>query len=414
MLFAELKYRKKRVITTMGSFVVGILLLLIINSLALGFQILAGKPMEKIGCNITVQKSGNIPEKMVGAVLPCAAVTIKKAKIEQISTLESIETFSKAVLLWMFEKDTFYSVLGIEPNNPIGPGLLKNCIVEGRFVRPEGLEAVIEKSIAQSYQLKSGDTLVLATNIFTIVGIVDATQLGKMISAQVYIPFAEAAKIASASEGVKKIAPFSSGDATILFMNVKQSDLEATDRAIKKIIGKKASVSSPITILKKFKGIIMIFTAFSNLLVGIVVLVSIVIISLSIGQSANLRKHEFAIFKAVGWKPSEIMKFITMETVALSFVSALIGVVLSYAIIHLFGFLSIDVTIPWETNASTPHFLQDSPNETMTMKINFPVIISIRWIFYAIVGSCTIGMVTGYLTARKVNQIKPLEAVKNG
>ena len=92
-----------------------------------------------------------------------------------------------------------------------------------------------------------------------------------------------------------------------------------------------------MSILEKFKGIIAFFTSFSNLLIVIVAITSLVIVVLSVMQSVNLRKHEFGILKVIGWKPSEIKKLVITETVVLSLISTIAGIALSCVITLLFG-----------------------------------------------------------------------------
>jgi ABC-type antimicrobial peptide transport system permease subunit len=224
----------------------------------------------------------------------------------------------------------------------------------------------------------------------------------------------EATNIALKSEGIQKTTPIKPGDATILFLNVKQDKLTEADADIKKIIGEGVYISSPMSILEKFKGIIAFFTSFSNMLIVIVAITSLVIVVLCVMQSVNLRKHEFGILKVVGWKPSEIKKLVITETVVVSLISAIAGIAFSCGITLLFGLISIDIPIPWESNSATPHFLMSDPMKQTTMNIHLPVVISFQWIMYSLAGSCIAGFIIGFLSGNTINTIKPSEVIKHG
>jgi ABC-type antimicrobial peptide transport system permease subunit len=412
LFLAEFKHRKKRVVSTLLSFAAGILLLMLITSLSGAFKKVAAVPMETIGCNITVQRPGNVPEKMEGAIFPCAAVTIKKSEVEKIAHSTQVSSFGKAILLWVFDKTVFKSVLGIEPGNSVGPGLLKNCIVNGRFIESSGLEAVIDKAFADSRGIVLGQTIRLVNDDFTVVGVVDASRLGKLITANVYIPFSEASKIATVSEGIKSIAPFEIGDATILFMDVHQNQLKIAVKEIKGIMGEKTMVSSPLNMLENFKGIVRLFIGFSNILSLLVGIIAFLIITLTIMSSVNLRKNEFGILKAIGWTSAELRTSIMFETISLCFVGAVLGLVVSFLVLKFIGLTSIAVPIPWELNSATPHFLMDSPEEVIAMKLKLPALITLFETFLVLAGSCVTGAIIGLFSAIKVNKIKPSEAVK--
>jgi len=282
MLFSEFKHRKKRAFGIVISFSIGIILLVLINSLADGFKKLAVTPMAKIGCNITVQRSGNVPEKMEGAVFPCSAVTIKKYEIDTLRAALKIKKMGMAVLIWLFDNDSFYSVLGIEPDKPVGPGLLQSCITQGRFINRNGAEIVADKTYAAQNGISVNQIIKLAGVEYKVVGIADSSKLGNIISANIYMPLARASEMASESEGVKRIAPFENGDATILFMQVPQDKLVETDHLIKNILGKKVMVSSPLSFLDKFKGIVKFFIQFSDILSLVMVFLGISIFRYSI------------------------------------------------------------------------------------------------------------------------------------
>ncbi|MBL6996776.1 ABC transporter permease [Desulfobacula sp.] len=412
MIFSEFKHRKKRTFGIIISFSIGIIFLILINSLADAFKKLAEVPMEKIGCNITVQRSGNVPEKMEGATFPCSAVTIEKAEIDKLTANIQINRMSIGVLIWLFDNDEFYSLLGIEPDKAIGPGLLKSCLTEGRFINSDGTEILVERTYAVKNDISINEKISLLGVDYNVAGIVDASKLGNIISANIYMPISQASIIAEESNSIKQIAPFEKGDGTILFMQVAQNQLAEIDKEIKNILGEKVIVSSPLSFLEKFKGIVKFFVKFSNILSFVMIFFGMLIITLGIMSGLNLRKHEFGIFQAVGWTPLELKKHIIIETLLYCWIGALLGIVISFLISLLLEAVTMDIPIPWELNSSTPHFLMDNPDEKIIMNIKLTVSISLSLIIYTLLGSSFAGIVIGLFTGRKISKIKPSEAIR--
>jgi hypothetical protein len=77
-VFQELTRRRRRTIMAVIGLSIGIALLVILNALSLAYHEAARAPLKEIGADITVQRPGNVPEEMAGAVFPCSAVTIRR------------------------------------------------------------------------------------------------------------------------------------------------------------------------------------------------------------------------------------------------------------------------------------------------------------------------------------------------
>jgi putative ABC transport system permease protein len=57
---------------------IGIALLIILNALSIAYREAAQIPLKEIGADITVQRAGDVPQELSGAVFPCSAVTEKR------------------------------------------------------------------------------------------------------------------------------------------------------------------------------------------------------------------------------------------------------------------------------------------------------------------------------------------------
>ena len=101
----ELYYQKRRTLAAVIGLSIGIALLIILNALSMAYRHAARVPLQEIGADITVQRSGNVPRDMAGPVFPCSAVTIRAEEVKRIETLPGVRGLGKAVLLWVFDPD---------------------------------------------------------------------------------------------------------------------------------------------------------------------------------------------------------------------------------------------------------------------------------------------------------------------
>jgi len=141
----ELYYQRRRTLVSILGLSIGIALLVILNSLSSAYRQAVYVPLKEIGADITVQRSGDVPKDLAGAVFPCSAVTIRKEEVEKIGKLSGVRGIGTGVLLWVFDPNRAWIVLGIEKDNSVGPSLLRSSVTEGRFLESDKPEAVVEQ-----------------------------------------------------------------------------------------------------------------------------------------------------------------------------------------------------------------------------------------------------------------------------
>ena len=191
-LMNELYYQKRRTLTAILGLSIGIALLIILNALSMAYRQAAHAPLKEIGADITVQRPGDVPKDLAGAVFPCSAVTIRQSEVEKIQGLPGIRGVGKALLLWVFDPNRAWIVLGIEQNNTIGPAILRSSVTEGRFIEEGKSEALVEVAYARQFGVKLGDTISVADKKFPVVGFIDASRAAKIAVTNVYLPLADA------------------------------------------------------------------------------------------------------------------------------------------------------------------------------------------------------------------------------
>ena len=229
---------------------IGIALLVILNALSLAYHEAARAPLKEIGADITVQRPGNVPEEMAGAVFPCSAVTIRRDEIDRIGKVPGVRGMGTALLLWVFDPNRAWIVLGIEQENPIGPSILKNFVKEGRYLAAGKPEALVEAAYARQFGIRPGDSVSIAGRSFPVVGLVDASHAAKIAVANLYLPLSEAQAIAAASKPLQSVSPFAVGDVNLLFIRADQEKITALASALKGILGQKTAVATPDSFLK--------------------------------------------------------------------------------------------------------------------------------------------------------------------
>jgi putative ABC transport system permease protein len=212
----ELYYQKRRTLTAILGLSIGIALLVILNALSMAYRQAAHAPLQAIGADISVQRPGDVPKDLAGTVFPCSAVTIRQAEVEKIQGLSGIRGMGKAVLLWVFDPNRAWIVLGIEQENSVGPAILRSAVTEGRFLQEGTSEAMVEVAYARQFGIKVGDTISVAEKRYPVVGLIDASQAAKIAVANVYLPLVEAQNLAASSKQLQSVSPYNPGDVNLL------------------------------------------------------------------------------------------------------------------------------------------------------------------------------------------------------
>src|SRR4030066_2517431 len=120
-MIKELYFQKRRTLTSILGLSIGIALLILLNALSLAYRQAAHVPLKEIGADITVQRSGDVPKDLAGAVFPCSAVTIRKEEVEKIQKLPGVRGIGQGLLLWVFDPNRAWIVWGVRKDKSRGP-----------------------------------------------------------------------------------------------------------------------------------------------------------------------------------------------------------------------------------------------------------------------------------------------------
>ncbi len=407
----ELYHQKRRTVISVLGLSIGIALLVILNALSMAYHEAARVPLKEIGADITVQRPGNVPEELAGAVFPCSAVTIRKKELEEIGKIPGVRGMGTAVLLWVFDKNRAWIILGIEQDNPIGPSILKNFVTEGRYLEAGKTEAMVEAAYARQFGIKPGDTITVSGRQYPVVGIVDASHASKIAVGNLYLPLSEAQSLAMASRPLQTVSPFGPGDVNLLFIKADQEKTAVVAAALKGLLGEKTAVATPESFLKLLGSLFALSDKFTLVASIIAILIAVLIAFKTMAGNITERAREIGVLKAVGWTHRNVSSQLLMESVIQCMIAGFLGLVIAWVAAFGLGFLTVNIPIPWEMSP-TPHFLPgggDPLFKTLRLPVHIPILLAA----FAILLSTVIGGVTGMLLGGHISKIKPSEVLRH-
>jgi putative ABC transport system permease protein len=237
--------------------------------------------------------SGNMPQGVVGVVR-------KEPHVAQaIGTL--VQTIGN-----------FDSITGINLDefNAMSGGL--RYLAGGPFTGPDDL--IVDDVYANAHHLKPGDTVDLGLK-WRVCGIVESGKLSHM-----FAPLASLQEKYSATNNVSMVY-------------VKLDDKANTDRVIAAL---KARLEDyRIFSVDQFVSLITvdsipILKRFTNVVIGLAVIVGFLVVFLSMYTAVLERTREIGILKALGASPGYIMGILLRETLVLAVTGAVAGILMSY------------------------------------------------------------------------------------
>jgi ABC-type antimicrobial peptide transport system permease subunit len=407
----ELYHQKRRTVMSIIGLSIGIALLVVLNALSLAYREAARAPLREIGADVTVQRSGDVPKDLTGAIFPCSAVTIQKEELEKIKSIPGVGGTGIGLLLWVFDSDRAWIVLGIEQQNSIGPAVLRSSVMEGRFLEEGKREALVEAAYGRQFGIHLGDSISLAGKAFPVVGFVDASRAAKIAVANVYLPLSDAEELALASEGVQSVSPFKEGDVNLLFIRADQEKIPEVASALRSLLGKKATVATPDSFLKLLGSLFAISDKFTLAASLIAIIVAALVAFKTMAGNVAERAKEIGVLKAVGWTNRNVVMQLFAESVVQSFIAGILGLVAATLVAYGLSFVQVSIPIPWEMSP-VPHFLPgggDQAFKTLQLPVHVPWTLAL----FAVLLSIIIGSMTGGLLGRHISKIKPSEVLRH-
>ena len=407
----ELYYQKRRTLAAVIGLSIGIALLIILNALSMAYRQAARVPLQEIGADLTVQRSGNVPKDLAGAVFPCSAVTISHDEVKKIGALPGVRGLGKAVLLWVFDPDRAWIVLGVEQHNSVGPSILRNSVVEGRFLKEGRSEALVEISYGRQFGIKVGDTISVAGRSYPVVGLVDASRAAKIAVANVYLPLSDAQRLAASSGQVQAVSPFNQADVNLLFIKADEQKIAELSSTLRTMMGQNATIGTPDSFLKLLGSLFALSDKFTLAASLIAIFVAVLIAFKTMAGNITERAREIGVLKAVGWINRNVVTQLLAESVVECVMAGILGLLIALAAAYGLGFLKVNIPIPWEMSPR-PHFLPGGGDQIFKT-LRLPVHVPWTLASFAMLLSLVIGCLTGGLLGRNISRIKPSEVLRH-
>jgi lipoprotein-releasing system permease protein len=410
-MLKELYYQRRRTLTSVFGLSIGIALAIILNAVSIAYREAARAPLEEIGADVTVQRPGDVPTELAGAVFPCSAVTIRDEEVKKIATLPGVRGIGKAVLLWVFDPNRAWIVLGVEGENSVGPSVLRHSVAEGRFLEGDRPEALVEAAYARQFGIKTGDSLSIAGNAYPVVGLLDASRSAKIAIANVYLPLPEAQRLAAASQQVQSVSAFNPPDVNLLFIKADQETIPELSSSLRNILGKKAAIGTPDSFLKLLGSLFALSDKFTVAASLIAIFVAVLIALETMAGNIAERAKEIGVLKAVGWINRNVVTQLMAESVIQCVLAGVLGLILALVAAFGLSFLKVNIPIPWEMSP-TPHFLPGGGDQIFKT-LRLPVHVPWSLAAFAVFLSVAIGGLTGALLGRNISKIKPSEVLRH-
>mgnify|MGYP001323096931 CR=1 FL=1 len=299
-----------------------------------------------------------------------------------------------------------FDVLGVNPDYRFVFNL-KFEDQGGRFINQEDLRqnskvVVIDKKVADVVFKETsplGKYVKIGNIMFKVVGV--NTKKQRWGSGNAYIPFTTAQMIYNPNHKFGSIAMMVNG------LDTKDENDQFNDR-LKKTMSNSLrfdpndtqalwvwnSQRDYIETMKIFNGI-TIFVA----IIGILTLIAgIVGVSNIMLVSVRERTREFGIRKAIGAKPSDILRSIIVESILITTAFGYIGMVIGVAITEGINYVMTSMA------AQNPSDTGMSVFKDPTVPLSYVIISTLILIVS--------GIIAGYLPARKAVRVKPIEAMR--
>jgi len=313
---------KRRSLIVLSSVIVGVIAAILVDGLSNGMleQMLFNQINSNVS-HIQIHKKGFYDNKTVQNYIP----DYKKA-VQAVKNNPSVKYYSERVitfgLLSSASNSSGVYINGINPEQEQNVTDISKSIVEGSYLRGEGRDIVIGKSLAEKLGVGIGGKVVAMSNtpdgsvgsdVFRVKGIYE-TFSSEFDRINIYIPIGKAQQMLDIGANVHEIA--------IITTDYEQAG-KVRNEIASKLDGGYEVLSYidllPMLILQMdfYKETMIIF----NLIIGLALIFGIINVML---MSVLERIREFGVLMSIGMKNSKLFTMIITE----SFIIGLIGTVL--------------------------------------------------------------------------------------
>lgn len=334
---------RRRSIIILTSIVVGVVALIMNDSLSNGFVLqMLNNQIDSHVSHIQIHKNGFEGNKQVQAFIP------DPEKVENVlKSNPHILHYSKRVGIFGLVSSAGTSegatIQGIQPDKEPMVTKIKTMIKKGKYLTGKHGEILISEATSDKLGAAIGDKIVImasapdgsvANELFRIIGIFksSSSEFDKM---NVYISLGDAQKAFSLGNNFHEFA--------VITDNIKT--VEQTKKEIKSKLGSNLEVLSyedllPLIMMyiKNYESFVFVF----YLIIGLAVLFGVVNTML---MSVFERIQEFGILKAIGMKNGRIFLMVITEAFILGLLGTVVGLIVGLIIYFPLNAYGIDLSV---------------------------------------------------------------------
>ena len=389
-LLKEITRRKGRTTTNLLVVAVLVAIFVVLTSVMNAYSTAIYLPFQSVGADMVIQKSApqSADAPTTSIRLPFGGGVFYQDEIDNIAASNHIKDVSKTLLLWQFDKGEFTSIEGVEPNSYIGERY-KLWVTSGRFLQAaDEHKAVVEKHFAKFYGLNLGDSFLLGSTRFEIVGILSAQEQSQVSATNLYINLPDAQTLLD-TKGYSKLY-------------VKLDALSSEDNVRSEVshIDKDAVVVSATSIGASVGNVVKIYEKFRLLALAIIAIILALILFQVNTTSLMERRKDVGILQTVGWTKANISRQIVSEIFVQTMFGFVLGIIVSIVILVGIGSISIQSQVS-----------QSLGNNLSTLTA--PLVPSIAAIIQFLILTLGISIIVSFFLSRQLARMKPLTNLRN-
>lgn len=384
-------------------------LLTIAVSLNQSIPEIARLPLQNIGVQTIIQKSGEIPSQMVDAIFPHSNGPISNKQFDQLKKLPFVEEGDMGLFFWYFDKLFFKAALGLNPDQGLLASILEKNISQGVFKLRDN-QIIITAGFASKHDLTLGKTVALGERHFTIAGILRPNISGNIIPADIYMAHKVALEIVRASAEMQKIYGLDDeGFGNVVLLQGDPSWQGDKEKLVTEV-DPKLLVFSEKTFTKEITDQLGIISVAGRLLFLILGAVLVLAFGLLTAFNLKSREQEIIILRMIGWRITDLKKQFISENLITLCASILAGTGLASIGLYFLSRQTISMELPWDISAR-PHFLPEENAIERIVSANLPVHFDPQIFVISTIGFLALFLAVSLFSFRRIKRIKPYEQI---
>lgn len=369
---------------------------------------IASLPLKNIGVETIVQKTGKIPDQMIGIVFPHANAPISDSEYSQLSSLEFIESADSLLFFWYFDEKYFKSVSGLKDLSDIETLVLTNSPKLLAEIGPN--DAIITSELSERQNLSVGDPVEMGFMTFTVIDILVSYPSANIVASDIYIDFTSALELASSSQQLAALyGDLAETIGNVVLLKTDPSSLVDKEQAISDI-DDSFLIFSEKSFDEEINDQLALVSTTGKTLLGILGLLLVIAFCLLLFYNLKTRESEIATLRKIGWKLSDLRFQFVTESAVILLVSLLLGNVIAFTSLYYLKNTRIQIELPWDITAK-PHFLIEENAIDRIIETNLPVSFDPIIAMLTSVGMFVFFILISLAIFQRLKKIKPYDMV---